>query len=189
MIAKLQGKIALIGLNWIIVETQGGISYKVFVMPLFASSLRLNAETNLWTYLAVRENSMDLYGFTERKELDFFELLLVVPGVGPKSSLSILTIAGVETIKKAVATGDTSYLTKVSGIGKKSAEKIVLELKDKIGVVESDAQGLREEGQALDALQSLGYSLAEAREALKSVSGDTKDLSEKIREALKFLSS
>jgi Holliday junction DNA helicase RuvA len=126
-----------------------------------------------------------LYGFLDRQELEFFEMLINVSGIGPKGALSILSVASIETLKKAIGTGDTIYLTKISGIGKKTAEKIVIELRDKIEV-DKTGTSLQGELDALEALKSLGYSQNEAREALKKISPLT-DTNTKIREALKIL--
>ena len=111
--------------------------------------------------------------------------MIGVSGIGPKGALTILGIASLETLKKAIGTGDISYLTKISGIGRKTAEKIVLELRDKVGEEKSD-ESLQGEIDVLEALKSLGYSQNEAREALKKVSGE-KDTGKKIRDALKIL--
>ena len=106
--------------------------------------------------MAVRENSLDLYGFQNIEELNFFELLLDVSGIGPKSALSVLSVASIKTLQKAIATSDTSYLTKVSGIGRKTAEKIVIELRDKLKAFSSkeNMADLRDEGDVIEALKS-----------------------------------
>ena len=123
-----------------------------------------------------------------RSELELFEMLISISGIGPKSAIQIMGLAGVETLKKAISSEDVSYLTKVSGIGKKTAQKIVLELKDKLGAGEAHHKGeLREESDAVLALQSLGYSQGEAREALKEVGEKTKGAGARIKEALKIL--
>jgi Holliday junction DNA helicase RuvA len=135
----------------------------------------------------VREDALDLFGFSEYQELEFFQMLLSVSGIGPRSALTILGIATTETLKKAIGSGDISYLTKISGIGKKTAEKIVIELRDKLEDSGADSN-LQGELDALEALKSLGYSQAEAREALKKVKSDA-DTNTKVREALKILGS
>ena len=118
-----------------------------------------------------------------------FELLITVSGIGPKTALSILNVASPTTLRQAVGSADPSYLTRVSGIGKKNAEKIVLELKDKVSYSEVDTTlNTRGEGDALEALVSLGYSERDAREALKKVSKETKDAGERVRQALRVLS-
>jgi holliday junction DNA helicase RuvA len=125
----------------------------------------------------------------EQEELNFFELLISIPGIGPKSALAILSVVDPETLKKAVSSGDSSYLTKVSGIGKKNAEKIVLELKDKIGAIVGNADNkiMRDEMETLEALQALGYSIHHAREALKKVPEEIKGTNNRLKETLKLL--
>ncbi|MDD2935362.1 MAG: Holliday junction branch migration protein RuvA [Candidatus Pacebacteria bacterium] len=187
MISQLTGKISFVTLNYVVLDVSG-VGYKVFVSNDTTASLHENSNATLWTYLAVRENSMDLYGFTEKQNLDFFEMLLTVSGIGPKSALGILNVASPETLRSAISSGDTSYLTKVSGIGSKSAQKIVLELQDKVGKIEGGARGVREEVDAVEALKSLGYSAREASDALKKVSKEITDTGGRVREALKILS-
>ncbi|OGD69544.1 Holliday junction DNA helicase RuvA [Candidatus Campbellbacteria bacterium RIFCSPLOWO2_02_FULL_35_11] len=187
MIMNLTGKIAYIGGNHIVINVSG-VGYKVFVSNETIASVKENSETTLWTHLAVRENSMDLYGFLEREDLSFFEMLLTVSGIGPKSALGILNVASSEALRSAISSGDTSYLTKVSGIGRKSAEKIVLELRDKIGKIEGGATVIREEVDVVEALKSLGYSAKEASDALKQVSKEITGTGERVKEALKILS-
>lgn len=193
MIGSIKGKIILKTEKFLILET-GGVGYKISVSPDTLSKLapRLRSgqsETSklvsLWIHTHVREDMLDLYGFLEYEELEFFEMLINVSGIGPKGALTILGIASINTLKRAIGTGDTSYLTKISGIGKKTAEKIVIELRDKMGK-ESEGSSLQVELDALEALKSLGYSQGEAREALKKVSPDT-NTNAKIREALKIL--
>ena len=197
MIGSIKGKIIFKTDKFLIVET-GGVGYKINVSPDSISKLapRLRSgqkETSslvsFWIHTHVREDALELYGFQERSELEFFEMLINISGIGPRSALAILGIASIETLKKAIATSDTSYLTKISGIGKKTAERIVIELRDKIGE-EKSGSSLREELDALEALKSLGYSQNEAREALKKVSEkNSADINTniKIREALKIL--
>ena len=142
-----------------------------------------------WTHLYLREDTVELYGFLEYSELEFFEILIQISGIGPKSALGVLAVAPLDTLKKAISSGETSYLTKVSGIGRKIAEKIILELKDKMGKIGSAEEGifLREEGDVLKALRSLGYSLEEAREALKKLPSEIEGAEKRVKEALKIL--
>src|SRR3989344_3070800 len=198
MIGSIKGKIILKTNKFLIVETVG-VGYKINVSPDTLSKLKtrpngrglsVGRETNenilLWIHTHVREDILDLYGFLDRQELEFFEMLINVSGIGPKGALSILGIASIETLKKAIGTGDTAYLTKISGIGRKTAEKIVIELRDKLEVSKSGTS-LQGELDTLEALKSLGYSQNEAREALKKVYPGV-DTNTKIREALKILS-
>ena len=166
----------------------GGVGYKVFVTE---DALRVHKEQEsvaLFTYLAVRENALDLFGFESQEELSFFELLITISGIGPRSALAILSAVALPTLRQAITTGDSGYLTKVSGISKKTAEKIVLELKEKVGLIEENSgRALKEESDALLALMSLGYSERDIREVLKSITPSSNDTQAIIREALKQL--
>ncbi len=189
MIAYLEGTVLLKSEKFVVINV-GGVGYKIFggVSMLTGVSERGGA-AKLWTHQHVREDSLDLYGFLHYAELELFEILLGVSGIGPKSALGVMNIAPADTLKKAIASGDTSYLTRVSGIGKKMAEKIVLELKEKLAgrgtIVE--APELKDEADVLDALVGLGYTQREAREALSYVPDDNRSVEKKIQEALKKL--
>lgn len=190
MIAYLEGKIIYITDKFLIINT-GGIGYKVSVTPEIILSLKEGDEMKLFIYTSVRENSIDLFGFKNTEELSFFELLLDVSGIGPRSALGIIALAPIKTIKRAIATGDVGYLNKVSGIGKKTAEKIIIELRDKLQNYKESTDtpsALREEGDILEALKSLGYSQNEAREALKQVAPTFDQTNSRIKEALRILS-
>jgi len=190
MIAKLEGVIVHTTEKFLIIDISG-VGYKIFATNEILSSSKLGDHASFWIYTAVRENSIDLYGFRNIGELSFFELLLDVSGIGPRSALGILAIASVETLRRAIATGDTAYLNKVSGIGKKTAEKIILELRDKFENYKDDNMSdgaIKEEGDLLEALKSLGYSQNEAREALKQVPFSVEGTNARIKEALRILS-
>ena len=186
MIGSIKGKIILKTEKFILIETKG-VGYKINVSPeILSKTHKKNEEIFLFVHSHVREDMFDLYGFLSLEELEFFEMLLSVSGIGPRSALAILNIASIETLRKAIGTGDTSYLTKISGIGRKTAEKIIIELRDKMGK-ELGGLSLQVELDALEALKSLGYSQGEAREALKKVSAEG-NANTKIKEALKILS-
>ena len=189
MIGSIGGKIALKTYKFLIVET-GGVGYKVSVSPdVLSGTPKTGGEIFLFIHTHIREDALDLYGFLNLEDLNFFEMLLNVSGIGPRSALAILGIATIKTLRRAIGTGDTSYLTKISGIGKKTAERIIIELRDKIAdenIREKGGTSLRDELDALEALKSLGYSQNEARDALKKVSSET-NTNAKIREALKIL--
>ncbi|MBI1999176.1 MAG: Holliday junction branch migration protein RuvA [Parcubacteria group bacterium] len=189
MIAHLEGIVFHKDLLYLVLET-GGVGYRVYATPEVLGEARVGASYALWTHYAAKEETTELYGFRTKEELDFFGLLLGVSGIGPKSALAILSLAPVETLAKAIAADDTAYLTKVSGIGKKTAAKIVLELKEKVAAAEEEgtALGRRETGDALEALAALGYPLKDARDALRSVGETARGTNEKIKEALKLLS-
>ncbi|OGI69086.1 Holliday junction DNA helicase RuvA [Candidatus Nomurabacteria bacterium RIFCSPHIGHO2_01_FULL_42_16] len=188
MISRIEGKIVLKADKYIVVDV-GGVGYKISVSPDTLAKLPKEGSVSLFTHLHVREDALELYGFKEPNELEFFEMLIGISGIGPKSAISIIGIAPIETLKKAIGSGDTSYLTKVSGIGKKMSEKIVLELRDKLSALGHRAEEgeLSGELDAVEALRSLGYSQNEARDALKQVSPDLSSVSDRVKQALKIL--
>ncbi len=169
----------------------GGIGYRVFASPDVLRKAKKEETIKLWTHLHVREDGMELYGFSQYAELDFFETLIQISGIGPKSALGVLSVAPLDILKRAIASGETSYLTQVSGIGKKIAEKIILELRDKLGKVGFGAEEggfMKEEEDVLRALRVLGYSYQEAREAIKQLPPDIVGTQGRVKEALKILS-
>ena len=188
MIANIKGVVLKLGEKFVIIDVSG-IGYKVFVSPDLISKLETGQEISFFTYLAVRENALDLYGFLHYEELELFELLLTISGIGPKGALGVLAQASPAEIKESIVAGESRLLVKVSGIGKKTAERIVLELKNKIGGLERN-KGLtgmnNTDLEVLEALEALGYSIPEAREALKKTDKELA-VSEKIKQALKFL--
>lgn len=187
MIAQLSGTISYKSLKFIIIDV-AGVGYKVSIGLDTLDKVHIGDSLRMWTYLAVREDALDLYGFMSEEELGFFELLISISGIGPRSALSILSTATIPTIKKAVVQSDALYLHKVSGIGRKTAEKIVLELKNKLhSTDEEQADADRDEGDSLEALKSIGYGEREAREALKKVGADVTDTGERIKQAIKIL--
>jgi holliday junction DNA helicase RuvA len=185
MIGYLKGKVISQDLKSVILDVSG-VGYKVHTNTAVLEK-DLEQAQEFWTYLAVRENALDLYGFKTKEELAFFELLVSsVSGIGPKTAMTIMSVASLSNLRHAIRTGDTSHLTKVSGIGKKNAEKIVLELKDKLEGLSLDmSHSISGDVDALEALKSLGYGEREAREALKKSEGDSTE--KKVRSALKNL--
>ena len=196
MISLLHGNILEIAERAAVIDVNG-VGYKVSMTEDSLRGLKTGTEITIWTHLAVRENSQDLYGFISKKDRDFFELLITVSGIGPKTALNILSLVASETLIGAIRDGSTSHLVKVSGIGKKTAEKIVLELKDKMigyggGENEYTAAGMSSDADAIEALKALGYGADEAREAMKKilVDKDGKKLTDtgaKVKAALKVL--
>lgn len=188
MIASLSGTIRHKDTTSLVIDV-GGVGYRVAVPADVSLATSLSQPVFLWTHLAVRETSLDLFGFLERETLEIFELLITISGIGPKTALGILNVASPATLRQAVGSGDTSYLTRVSGIGKKNAEKIVMELKDKLIVTDEEkSMDTRTEGDAMEALLSLGYSERDARDALKKVDKTVKGASDRVKQALKVLS-
>lgn len=189
MIGHLKGITTAVRAGYAIISA-GGVGYKIFMTRELLLTLQPDQEAALWTHLAVRESILDLYGFSSEEELRLFELLLTVSGIGPKSALAILDIASVETLRSAISGSNASYLTKVSGVGKKTAEKIVLELRDKVGApIEGTTASLHGDEEALEAMKALGYSHAEARDALRKVPPEIERSNERLREALRILGS
>lgn len=188
MIGYLTGNILLATDKYILLDVSG-VGYKVFATPDTLQTLSQENKVSLFTYLVVKEDALDLYGFTTLAEKEMFELLISVSGVGPKGALGILSVATLETLKKAIAGSELAYLTQVSGIGKKTAEKLVVELRDKLKHWDTGTDGFIERGDSdvLDALKALGYTQNEARLALEHISDSTTDTNTRIKEALKYL--
>lgn len=186
MIGSISGKIQYKGTGYLIIETNG-VGYKVSVTPPLHFEAKVGEPISLVIYTHVREDQLALYGFPTLAELEFFEQLLTVSGIGPKSALGIMSISSLDMIKSAIASGDAGVFKKVSGIGSKTAERVIVELREKMknqGVAAPIAQ---EHSDALEALVSLGYKEQQARDALKDIPGD-KNLQDKIKIALKSLS-
>ncbi len=190
MLAYLKGKIKNKG-NGYVVLTIRDIGYKVFVNEAVYSELSIGDESELYIYQHVREDALTLFGFYNIDQLEMFELLLSVSGIGPKSALGLLAVGDIGFIRDAIANGDYDVLTKVSGIGKKTAERVVMELRDKMAAISLTSAGSAlpnsSSADEIDAMIALGYSRQQAREALKKVDTSIKDSGERIREALKSI--
>lgn len=173
-----------------LIDVQGvGYAVRLPLPTTFALSSGAANELSLYIHTAVREDAIDLYGFTTSEELSFFKLLMSVSGIGPKTALGILNMAEVSALKNAIGTGDTTKLIKVFGIGKKSAERMVLELREKLGAEASGASS-GTDGEVLEALMALGYRADEARAALKAAAkskAGSASVQEKLAAALKHL--
>lgn len=194
MIRQIHGTVAALEELAVVVDVQG-IGY---LLRTNTTGMVVGDEVTLYTHLAVRENALDLYGFMSHDELRVFEVLLTLPKIGPKSALQILTNADIALLQKAAVTQDATYLSKLSGIGKKSAEKIVLGLKDTFlanGDIESDDTSTpqhKETKDTIDALISLGYSEQTARETVQQVQKEHPEMTETtllLKTALKFLNT
>ncbi len=177
---RKEGRSAVIGV--------GGIDFLVAI-PLGAgeSLPGVGGEAELFTYLHLKEGGVDLYGFLTEKELQFFQALISVSGVGPKSALSILGVASAGDLMTTIAKGEVDLLQRSSGVGRKTAERIVLELKDKLGgEVGGEGIGLIEaDSDILEALMGLGYRKDKAREAVKKIDPALATASDRLRDALK----
>ncbi len=189
MIGFIEGTILFKEDRMLIVNV-GGVGYSVSVTNQVSLSMEIGEQHRFWTYLVVREDALDLYAFTERRELEFFKLLIGVSGIGPKSALNVLSLADVDTLLHAIGGGDGAYLTKVSGIGKKLGEKIVLELKDKIEIIpHSKSSTTSAESEALEALEALGYTAKDVRDVVRSAAKEGLSTEEIIRKTLQTLGS
>lgn len=186
MIGSISGKIQYKGAGFIILET-GGVGYKVFVTPPQLLDAKIGEDLSLVIHTHVREDQITLYGFKTLPELEFFGQLITISGIGPKSALGIMSISSIDMIKSAIVSGDAGVFTKVSGIGRKTAERVIVELKEKLKDETGSSPIAKEHSDALDALLSLGYREQEAREALKNVPVTVKDLQGKVKLALKAL--
>ncbi|MEK7069136.1 MAG: Holliday junction branch migration protein RuvA [Patescibacteria group bacterium] len=189
MIGHIKGEVLSVHAGIAIVSA-GGLGYKISTTRDTIARLKIGHEVSLWTHLAVRETALDLYGFEREDDLHFFELLLIVPGIGPKSALAILDLADVDTLKNAISTGNAEYLTKVSGVGKKTANKLVLELREKVGAgSERGMRAISLDEEAQEAMHALGYTPAESRDALRKVPASIEGSSARLREALRMIGS
>jgi len=182
MIYALKGKIEEIGTSFVVLTVAGGESYKVFMPARELRGSLQNQEVRLFTCLFVKESGVDLYGFLSAEERSFFELLNTVSGVGPKAALGVLGLGPINQIKAAIKENKPESLTKSFGIGKKTAERIVVELKDKIKEVEGEAPEWDED--IYDALIKLGYRRDAAKEAIKKISNKTTNVNDRLKEAL-----
>lgn len=191
MIGKLTGTLAGKQDDGTVVVEVGGVGYCVRV-PL-AFTLVEGSPISLFIHTAVRDDAIDLYGFGLQEELGFFRQLMSVSGVGPKTALSIMSVAEPVVLKRAIAQGDAGALHKVFGIGKKSAERIVVELRDKLAAqagAHEPSLGSGNDGEVIEALMALGYSAAECRAALKSLGSDsTSSVKDRLGAALRQLGS
>lgn len=188
MISGLRGRIIEKDLDSIIIDVNG-VGYKVFVSNSTLEEVNnINQEEEIFihTYLAVRETALDLYGFTNIDDEKLFKLLLTISGIGPKSAITIMSSITKDMIEESIAQNDAKYLSKISGIGKKTAEKILIGLKDKMGAIESSTN-TSDSTVAIDALVALGYSDRDSREIIRSIDVKDKNTEEIIKEALKEL--
>lgn len=191
----IKGIFAGVNKDYIIIENNG-IGYKIYTSgTTLANMPKMNEAVTLYLQQIVREDFIGLYGFLTRDELNMFNLLLTINGVGPKATLSLLSISTVANLKYAVLTGDDKTLTRAPGIGKKTAQRIILELKDKLKadeIIDTTAEGSEDiiinknRNEALEALMALGYTEKEAEGALKTVSGED-SIESIIKNSLKLL--
>lgn len=190
MIAHLKGVIAEKFANSIIIDVNG-VGYEVALTAPDFDKLYLGDEVKIYTYHHVREQSEELFGFTSLEGKKIFELLITVQGIGPKNAMSVLSLASYEEVRNAIANADAAYLTKASGVGKKAAERIIVDLREKVGLPtyygrksDPEVQQIASNDEALEALMALGFQLADATKALEGVDPSL-SVEDRIREALK----
>jgi holliday junction DNA helicase RuvA len=189
MIAGIKGTIEAIGSNFVIVGTSG-VSFQIYLPSSTLSHLgAVGQQTKLHTHLHVREDNLTLYGFGSSRELALFETVTTVKGIGPKLGLALLSAMDVDQLTNAIASGDAALITGVPGIGKKTAERIVLELKDKMGsqwLISQGVQNIKDSSDLMEALLTLGYSASEAAKAVASLPNSVENLEERLKLALKY---
>lgn len=190
MISYLAGKILKQADRYIIVDVNG-VGYKIFVSErLLESIAQAGEDIKLFTYLAIKDNAWELYGFLSLPELEFFELLLSISGIGPKTAMNILSQVSVEDLQEAIVLGEEAIISRGSGIGKKVAARIILELKNKVKKLAKGKDGkssVAEEIEVIDALVTLGYRVGEVRQAMKNLPPEIDKVEDKVKEALKIL--
>ncbi len=177
MIRQIRGVVVAAGPASVVVEVAG---FGIEVRMSAPEALAVGSEATLATHLAVKQDGMDLYGFAEAADRDFFELILSVSGIGPKTALAILRRSSHAALAGAIGKRDLDYLTRVAGIGKKSAEKMLVELADKVGEAAHDDA----DGEVFDTLVALGYAERDARKALRAVTDDIVGKEARLKAAL-----
>ncbi len=189
MIATLRGEIAQIEDHAFVVEV-GGVGLRVFVPAPLRGRMKVGETILLYTYLVVREDALTLYGFESQAERDLFNMLLGVDGVGPKVSLAVLSTLTLDTVQHAVYAEESDVLSRVPGVGKKTAQKIILYLHDRLKPADALAKIAAlsdKDSEVLAALTALGYSVVEAQTAIQSLPKDApEDVEERLRMALQF---
>lgn len=184
MIRTLRGTILEIHASFCILEV-AGIGYEIRTTGTVLSGLASDTASLFYIHDHIREDARDLYGFLSYADLELFERLLSVSGVGPKVALTLMSAGSASSVRKAILDGDLAFLTSISGVGKKTAQKIILDLKGRL--VEEEGMGTGDT-EVVEALVSLGYASGDARKAVQALSPDVVDVSARVREALKMLS-
>lgn len=195
MISYLRGKIKYVGQPTrrgasVLLEVNG-VGFEVIIPVNLVGKFQLGADAELYTFHHIWQDGQELFGFSNMEELQFFKLLLEAPGIGPKTALHVFEKSSIKDIQNAVVSGDAEALTRSSGIGRKTAEKIVVGLKDHLKKILENSGGspgaISQNGEVIEALLSLGFSPSQAREAIARISKETVKSEDKIKEALKIL--
>jgi len=190
MISLIAGTIKNKNKNSITILTSSGVGYEINVVTSFLAEVKVGEEVEIYTYLKVAETALELFGFRNLEEKNFFELLISIKGLGPRGALNILSIGSITEIQDAIGRGDVSYLTQVSGIGRRTAERLVVELKNKIGkslkVNFDDNEKVGDKlSDVVEALVAMGHTKEDAREIVKNLDVKDKTVEELLKLALK----
>ncbi len=186
MIGKIKGKLVEVSGNLGLIETLSGLSFEVFLTPKIIAKTKIDSFIDIYTYLQVREDALVLYGFEEKKEYEIFKMLLTVSGVGPKTAFNIISFINYDEFILSIKNNNIDYLTRIPGLGKKTAMKIALELSTKLKS-DFELKNLvlsEDDKMAIDALVSLGFKVQEAKKIIINLPKNL-SLEEKIKEALK----
>jgi len=187
MIYSIEGKIDYKYKNSIVVKING-LSYQVFATDFLLEKVKTGQTIKLFTYLETREETMELYGFEKKGELEYFKLLKSISGIGPKSAMNILSLVKLKDLERAILNNNITILTRISGIGKKTAERVILELKGKIEKTTIASPGPENDVLVIDALLGMGYTLPEARQAIQKIPPKILKKKKRIKQSLKILS-
>lgn len=190
MISLIFGTIKNKNKGSVTILTSSGVGYEINIANSFFADLKIGEEVEVYTYLKVAETALELFGFRNVEEKNFFELLISVKGLGPRGALNILALGSLDEIRDAIGRGDVSYLTQVSGIGRRTAERLVVELKTKIGkslksTTTEDEHVGDKLSDVVEALVAMGHSKDEAREIVKTLDTKDKTVEELLKLALK----
>lgn len=187
MIAMLRGTLEAREEDAVVIDVNG-VGFHVYVpTPVLRELGREGQPVSLYTHLHVRENELTLYGFRTPEQRELFRKLIGVSGIGPKAALSLLSLLDVERLQQAIAEGDVELLTQAPGIGRRTAERLILDLKGKLDLAAVGAPApTLADAEVIAALQSLGYTMAEAQEALRHVPDDATTVEDKIAAALRY---
>lgn len=189
MISYLEGQVKWKGPNCLILVAHG-VGYKIFLPTRVLANVAIDTAFSVYTYTYVREDALDLYGFSSHDELSLYELFLTVSGIGPKTALAIFSVATAEKIKYAILSGDVEFFAAIPRLGKKNAQKIIIELRTKLGSLEEldiSGDGMSAQQEVVEALKGFGFSVSEAREALRALPEHAVEVSDRVRLALKYL--
>ena len=188
MISYLKGKIIEKNKNYLIVET-GGVGYRVYASADILNSSLRNGSIELFIYQQTTEQGSNLFGLKSMAELELFELLVSVSGVGPKTAISVFNTGSANEIKMSIFNGDPYLLNKVSGIGKKTAERIILELGNKVAAIGEEMEMKSTLNDEIEALMALGFSFSQASNSLKKIDKNLENSSDRVKQALKILNN